>query len=473
MKREFRFLLFLSVLTIVGCRAMITAEEAQRAVAARGAGIVPVVAQKVSLADYSLKELVDFAMTNRPSMVSAALEVADARLALREIAADAPLVSYMPWTSPHLSASGGYAATSVGKNAGLDLRTDGNASIGLSLSILLYDFGRNQAKAEAQVERVIASEHAFVNAGYAVFEEVSDAYFSLMTQDAMLEVAMTNEMECVLQLQQAQDRLDAGEATLLDVTSARLELSQAKEDVITASNSVVRAGASMMKALGINLANGTRKEVYPAFGQALSVMMRGFPTTTYDAVAAFDMARTNSPAMAIARAELRAASSQVDAAKADLMPSVSASVGIEWVDPLWAWHWGVEVAQSLFEGFKKTTALDRAVVQMNRAAANVDEVEQQLSLEIESAIAVRDDSIKALETARASVANALENLNTVKAHYAEGDASRVDYTVALAKYAQTLGDRVSAFYVGQKAESKLFALTGRLPEYREEEVKEK
>ena len=177
--------------------------------------------------------------------------------------------------------------------------------------------------------------------------------------------------------------------------------------------------------------------------------------------------------MAIARARLRAASSEVDYAVADLMPSVSAEVGISWADPLWAWHWGVSAVQSLFEGFRKTTAVDRAVVQMENAAAAVDEAEQQLSLQLETAIAVRDNAAKALETARDSVANALENLNTVKAQYNEGDASRVDFTIALAKYADALGKRVSAFYTGQTAESRLFSLLGRIPEFDEKELKEK
>ena len=84
-----------------------------------------------------------------------------------------------------------------------------------------------------------------------------------------------------------------------------------------------------------------------------------------------------------------------------------------------------------------------------------------------------DNAQKALETARISLANAQENLDTVKTQYHEGDASRVDFTIALTKYADALGKRVSAFYTGQIAESKLFSILGRVPEYDEMELKEK
>jgi len=467
------FVVMSLALALSGCLTIFNAQEAQRSVRDKGEGVVPASeGERLDLTGYSLRELVDFAMTNRPSMVAAALAVADARLALREIQADAPLVSGTPWNAPQASVSGGYDAASAADRS-LHWQTEGSASAGLSLNILLFDFGRNQAKAGAQAERVIAAEYDFLNAGYGVFEETSTAYFTLMTKDALLEVAITNETECALRLKQAQDMLDAGEATRLDVTSARLELSQAREETIVASNNVVTAGAELMKALGIDVTQGTRNEVFPPSEHSLWVVLQGFAPTEYGVAEAFDLARTNAPAMAVTRAQLRAASRQVDAAVADLMPSVSAEIGINWTDPLWAWHWGVGTVQSLFTGYRKTTAVDRAVVQMHQASASVDEAEQKLSLDIETAIAVRDDAVKALDTARLSVSNALENLNTVKMQYQAGDASRVDYTIALSKYATTLGGRVKAFYTGQMAESKLFALIGRLPEYDEAEIEEK
>ena len=466
--RIFGFLL--GLLIISGCGTIFNAYEAQQSVKGKEDGVCKERA-KLDLADYSLKELVQFAMTNRPAMVSAALAVADARFALREIAADAPLVSYSPWTSPHLALSGGYSESST-PDTPIKWKTAGNASAGLSLDILIYDFGRNSARASAQVERLLAAEHDFIRTGYEVFNEVSSAYFNLMESDALLAVAITNQVEFALHLQEAEDRLAAGEAMKLDVTRARSNLYQAREEVILASNTVVTAGAELMKALGVDASRGTREEVYPAFGNALGAVMRGFSRTTYGVDSAFELARTNAPSMAIARAQLRAASRQVDYAIADLMPSVSAQVGISWADPLWVWHWGVDAAQSVFVGFRKTTAVDRAVVAMQGAAAAVDEAEQRLSLDLETAIAVRDNAAKKLETARMSVAEAREDLGLVKQQYQEGEASRVDFTEAVTSYARALGNRISAFYTGQRAEAALFAIVGRVPEYDEKEVRE-
>jgi len=459
-------------LAVAGCGTIFNAHQAQQALAPRGREEAAPAVEKLNLTDYSLKELVGFAMTNRPSIIAAALAVKDARLALREIAADAPLVSYSPWTSPHLYMSGGYSAASDAAKK-LSWNTAGNASAALSLQILLYDFGRNQARANAQVEKVISAEYTFVKEGYQVFEDVATAYFNLMERAALLKVAQTNEFEYAEHLRQAEDMLAAGEAQKLDVTRARSNLSQAREKTIVASNYVTTVGAEFMKALGIDASRGTREEVYPLSGSLLATMMRGFGATRYDVEAAFDLARTNAPAMAIARAKFRAADYDVDRAVADLLPSVSAEVSVSWADPLWVWHWGVSATQSIFEGFKKVTAVDRAVVALETAAVAVDEAEQQLSLNLETAIATRDNSVKGLETARDSVVFARENFDLVKAQYLEGEASRVDFTDSASEYATALGNRVTAFYLNQVAEARLFALMGTLPEYREEEVHEK
>lgn len=464
--------ILLSLAAVAGCGTIHNAQETQRALEPKGFG-PETDGARVCLRDYTLRELVDFAMTNRPSVINAALAVDDAHLALREIVADAPLIGRHPWCAPHLSASGGYSATSeVGGDNGLRWQTEGNASAGLSLSVLLYDFGRNRARAQAQAERVIAAEYALVREGYVVFEEVATSYFSLMERDALLEVALTNEHEYAVHLRQAKERLAAGEAQRLDVTRARLDLSRARETTIAASNLVVTTGATLMRALGIDASRGTRNEVFPPTGEALSVLQRGFADTRYDIGAAFSLARTNAPAVAIARARLRAASRDVDHAIANLLPSVSGQIGLNWVDPIWMWSWGVSAVQSIFEGFRKTTAVDRAVVAMHTAAATVDETEQKLSLDLETAIATRDNAVKAWDTARASLVAARENLDMVKARYLEGDASRVDFTDSVSDYAEALGSRVTAFYNGQIAEARLFALTGRLPEFREESIKE-
>ncbi|MBO7684225.1 MAG: TolC family protein [Kiritimatiellae bacterium] len=451
----------------VGCSTIRNARDAQDSVAAKGAGGV-VSESRVDFRGRSLEWLVGFAMTNRPSVVAARLDVEDARLAMKSIAADAPLVSGTPWTALSLSASGGYSAASPGTSL-KDHRfsTKGDASAALSLNLLVWDFGRNAARARAQAEAVVASEIALLREGFVVFEEVSDSYFTFLERNSLLEVALTNQAQYAERLLQAERRLDAGEADRLDVLKARLDLAKARQATVAASNLVATSGARLMDALGVDASRGTCEEAFGDVRLGMDEVARAFARTDYGVGEVFDFARTNAPSVQVARARLRAASHDVDYAVADLMPELSASASLRWADPLWFWQWGVSAVQSLFQGFRRTTAVDRAVVAMRKAEASVDAAEQSLSSSLESAVAVRDNSVEALRSAVASVRSAKENLDTAREQLLVGTVSRVELSDAIASYSTALGDSIEAFYAGQRAEAALFALVGKFPEYSE------
>lgn len=465
---------FLAALLITaGCSTVQDAREAQRELAPAGENASAPVSATLDLRGFSLEKLVGFAMTNRPSVVAARYAVDDARLALRQLAADAPVVSDTPWTAPKISASAGHTETSRGtKLEDHAFGTDGRASAGLSLDLLLWDFGRYEARAKAQAQRVVAAELTLVNEGFAVFGEVADAYFTMMESRALLQVSFTNIAQFSAHLAQAEARLEAGAANRLDVLRARLDLARAREASVAASNAYSTAGAELMRALGVDAARGTFDDAFGDPGGDLSCVVRHLHPTRMTVAEAFSLACTNAPSLNIARARLRAASGDVDAAVADLLPSVSLSLSFSWADPLWYWSWGVSAVQSLFQGCRKTAAVDRAVVAMRQAAAAVDETEQNLSANIERAVAVRDNALEAQRTARASVRSARENLEMVEAQCALGDVDRIELSDSISGYSEALGSRVSAFYTGQRAEAALYALLGRYPVFTEERLEE-
>ena len=250
---------------------------------------------------------------------------------------------------------------------------------------------------------------------------------------------------------------------------ARLDLSKSRQDIVSASNNVVTARADLMAAMGIDTSTEDATAVVGTKIGGFSRVLRTLPTSSETAEEAFDFASTNAPAMKIVRAKLRAASAEVDYAVANLMPNVSANVSLSWTDPLWYWSWGVNAVQSLFTGFRKTTAVDRAVLALEAAAASVDHEEQQLSYDLALAIAERDNALEACRTARESVHEARENLKMVKSQYEVGDVSRVEFTDAVSELARAWGDRIKAYYRGQNAEARLFQLMGSDPVYLMEE----
>ena len=201
----------LAALAVAGCSTVERAREAQAGARGRGAG-ESVAAKAAPGPGSSLSNLVEYALANRPSVALARLAVEDARLALKEVEANAPLASSTPWNAVGASVGGGYSASSAATHlSDLEGKTRGSWSASLSLDVLLWDFGRNDASVRAQAERVAAAELSLVKAGYAVFDEVAEAYFERLKAAALLEVAFTNVQMRAEHLDRAKARLEQGD----------------------------------------------------------------------------------------------------------------------------------------------------------------------------------------------------------------------------------------------------------------------
>lgn len=425
------------------------------------AGKVP----KTDISGFHLADLVDFALTNRPEVISAELAVEDRLMALRSVKSGRHFM-------PHLNISASYGQSTANRESHFSWRNTGRLNGGASLEMLLVDFGRYDADFRSACDDLVAAEISLAETRLGVFEEVSSSYFTLLMNGALLDVARTNEWECMNHLSQATNRFENGEAKLLDVLRARLDLSEAVQARISASNDTVTAGAEFLRSLGLSADRVSGNGILPLSGNGLDSTLKEFELSRISAVEALAFARTNSPALMVKRAQLRVAIDEVDRAVADLFPELKLSTSLDFSDPAWNWSWAFGAVQSVFLGWRKTTAVDAAVVRMRSARMDVESAERTLSRDLSVAIANRNDSVASLAAARTSVRQAHENLRVANEQYRLGEASRIDYTTAVSDYAVALGKRVKAFYEGQLAEARIIRLIGAEPLYHHQTVKE-
>ena len=453
-------------LLVASCATLRHAEEAKDEAAPAAMPMSEGNGARVNLLGFQLPDFVDFALTNRPEMISAALMVEERLLAIKTVESGKPFM-------PNLTATAGYGQSTGNGGSHFSWHNSGRFTGSVGLEMLLLDFGRYDASHRAACEELAAAELTFAETRLSVFEEVATSYFTLLRNDALLDVARTNEWECLHHLTQATNRFASGEAKLLDVLRARLDLSEAVQSRITASNNTVTAGAEFLRALGLSADRASRDDVLAPLPDGLGAALKEFEPSRFSVEEALVHARTNSPALMVKRAQLRVAMNDVDWAVSDLFPELKLSTSFNFADPVWNWSWAFNAAQSLFLGWRKTTAVDAAVIRMRAARMEVEAAERTLSRDLAVAIATRDNSAASLAAARTSVKQAHENLRVADEQYRLGDASRIDYTDAVADYAVALGKRVQAFYEGQLAEAKVLRLTGSEPLYHHRMVLER
>ena len=437
-----------------GCSTIKRARTAQADVA-QAADDAKANSKEVTHVDLRGLRLVDYvawAMNHRPSIEAAHLAVTNAALELSRVTSDREL---------QLNLSSGFSQSTANRSTHFSWHQDrGKFTSDVSLDLLIYDFGRIDARERQARENLVAAQRNLADAEFAVFNDVAKSYFTLLRNDALLEVARTNEFQYAEHLRQAESLFSEGEVKKLDVLKARVDLSDARLATINASNEVVTAGAAFIRALGLSAERATREDVMSVAADALATSKSDLKPTTYNSAEALDLARTNAPSLMVLRAKLRAASAEVDYAIADLFPSLSFSSAFSFADPTWNWSWGFRAVQNILDGFRKRTLVDEAVVAMELARVALEEAEQDLSRDLAVAAATRDNARESLATARIEVQQAKENLDTVVEQYRLGDASRIDFTDAASGYASALGARVKAFYAGEIAEAELIRLTG-------------
>ena len=295
-----------------GCSTIKRARTAQADVA-QAADDAKANSKEVTHVDLRGLRLVDYvawAMNHRPSIEAAHLAVTNAALELSRVTSDREL---------QLNLSSGFSQSTANRSTHFSWHQDrGKFTSDVSLDLLIYDFGRIDARERQARENLVAAQRNLADAEFAVFNDVAKSYFTLLRNDALLEVARTNEFQYAEHLRQAESLFSEGEVKKLDVLKARVDLSDARLATINASNEVVTAGAAFIRALGLSAERATREDVMSVAADALATSKSDLKPTTYNSAEALDLARTNAPSLMVLRAKLRAASAEVDYAIADL-----------------------------------------------------------------------------------------------------------------------------------------------------------
>lgn len=409
----------------------------------------------ISLKGMRLVDYVAFAVTNRPDLEVSRLAVSNAVLELAQVTSDREL---------RLGLSGGYSQSTANGTSHFSWHQNrGRATTDFTFDLLICDFGRIDARERQARENLVGARRDLDDAEFAVFNEVAGSYFALLRNDALLEVARTNEFQYAEHLRQAESLFKAGETKKLDVLKARVDLSDARLATINASNEVLTAAAGFMRALGLDDIHTRIPDLIEYGANALETPKPTLNPSSFGVEEALCLARTNSPSILTLRSRLRAASAEVDYRIANLMPEITLSSAFAFADPAWNWSWGFKAIQTVLDGKRRERELDMAVLAMESAKLDVDRAEQQLSHDLAVAAANRDNARESLATAKVEVQQALENLDTVKQQYSVGDASRLDFTDAASALASALGTRVKAFYAAEIAEAELIRLTGHVP----------
>lgn len=219
---------------------------------------------------------------------------------------------------PNVSASvsGGQGTSLVGGNW-----TAGTTSLSTSLDYgqNIFDSGATEAQIEAARAGAEVAELQIRTAEQSVLYQVVQAYMNVLSGRQLLALRQENITFFQAQLQSAQDRLDVGEGTRIDVAQAQARLAQVQAAYQATLGNVQSAEATFQRLTGMRPQGLSTGHNYG------NLIPRSLDTAIADAEAGH-------PGILLAKAGIRAAQAGVDVALAGFGPTagISGSLGSSW-----------------------------------------------------------------------------------------------------------------------------------------------
>jgi outer membrane protein len=261
---------------------------------------------------YTLAELIDIAESNNPLTKTAWNNARDVALA-----AGIAKSAYLPKLTA-VAVGGWQAFPRSGTTGPLFDTSGGNTSNGtissVTLNWLLFDFGQRAAVVEAAEQLSAISNIGFTAAHQQLIFDVSVAFYNYSAARARVALASQTLKNAQMVEAAAEERMQKGIGTAIDLTQARQVTAQAKLGLVQATGAEQNGYLTLISTLGISPL--TKLRIADVSNRKISSSL------AQPAQKAISVALSRRPDVLAAYSAQKAALANVRAAEADFMPKV-------------------------------------------------------------------------------------------------------------------------------------------------------
>jgi outer membrane protein len=382
--------------------------------------------------------------------------VAQARAQLEADLAGKPLARAALLPHVNAGASGGMNTAYVTGFGAQTISTGYHSdAFSVSLTEAIFD-GQTFSAMQQSDSRIQAGEAALAYAQQVVALEVTQAYFGVLQAQANESVAQ-QRMELLQSIDaQTEASLQVGTGDIISVQEVQAQLDAAKAELISANNAV-RVAKNQLERL-THHPTGRLKDITTL--QAIGPQ----PDTLEPWLAA---ALKNQPLLQQAKATLKASEQQVQFAKRARWPTLTLS-GIgqhaagTLIPPLAMNQIGASLNLSIpvYEGGGTRAAIHQAKALSEASRANLANIQDQITLDTQTAFHDLEDSVGQFQAAQQSVTSAKVSLEGTRKGYEIGSRSIIDLLTATTNYAAAQRNYYLALYTQLVARTQLKGAAG-------------
>jgi outer membrane protein len=306
----------------------------------------------------------------------------------------------------------------------------------LEVDYTIFDFGRRLEEIAVSRNNLLAANFLFNDTHRKIIFQVMAAYYHVLDTKGQEDAAEANLKNAQTVQQAAEARLELGLATLPDVLEARSAAAQADYDLQAAIGASEIAHGDLANALGVSPTGPLQVESIQSLTipQDLAVSVE----------TSIDHALAQRPDLMQRVADLRAAGSEVKAARSTYLPTLSlqGTGGLSKIygeqnqspgvysknEEFWDAH--ISLSWDLFDGFARENRLARAKAEQKQAAAEVDAIRDQVENQVWAAYSTARTALRQQKAAAALLEAASSSYNAALQSYTYGVRSQIDVVSA-------------------------------------------
>ena len=391
-------------------------------------------------------------LTQRPITVDEAVAIAleyqpniQARLgdyAAAKYRVDQALSPLLPQLAASVSTSRSHAtvvtqSSTTGLNSTVISRRDFGETFGmqLTLSQLLFDFGKNRASVDAARKLSEVALEDVELQRQLITQTVKQAYTNINFAQRLIRVNEQALQRADLNLRSARGFFEVGTRPKSDVTRAEVDVANARVDVIRARN------AERLARVALNTAIGVRADTPTQVEDSLV-----YQPSTMDRAKLMDEALRRRPEFRQAKLRAEAADALVRRSVRDFYPDVTgaAAYGATRTDLNEAWSATLSLQWSIFDGGNRIARHREARANLEAAEARVRATDLDIQRDVEQAQIQVSEAEERIQAVQKAVESAQENFRLAQGRFDAGVGTILELTDAQLALTQTQNTEAQA-----------------------------
>ena len=355
---------------------------------------------------------------------------------------DQALSPLLPQLAASVSTSRAHAtvvttSSTTGQNSTVISRNDFGETFAmqLTLSQLLFDFGKNRASVDAARKLSEVALEDVELQRQLITQTVKQAYTNINFAQRLIRVNEQALQRADLNLRSARGFFEVGTRPKSDVTRAEVDVANARVDVIRARN------AERLARVALNTAIGVRADTPTQVEDSLV-----YQPSTMDRAKLMEEALRRRPEFRQAKLRAEAADALVRRSVRDFYPDVTgaAAYGATRSDLNEAWSATLSLQWSIFDGGNRIARHREARANLDAAEARVRATDLDIQRDVEQAQIQVSEAEERIQAVQKAVESAQENFRLAQGRFDAGVGTILELTDAQLALTQTQNTEAQA-----------------------------